>query len=106
MVLRSMLLFVASVPAVVGFQAAMRVGALKPAMAVRAAPSTMLVDPAMLDASAIVEAPMQLLALKSEADEIIDEIFGLVYPVGTALGLGVRRRTPPVSGDCTCSTPG
>merc|ERR1712127_173880 len=69
--LRSLLLLVAAVPAVVGFQAAMRV------------------DPAMLDASAIVEAPMQLLALKSEADEIIDEVFGLVYPVGTALGLGL-----------------
>ena len=105
MELRSLLLLVAAVPAVVGFQAAMRVGATKPAMAVRAAPSTMLVDPAMLDASAIAEAPMQLLALKSEADEIIDEVFGLVYPVGTALGLGVRRRPPPFSGDCAGSTP-
>ena len=105
MELRSLLLLVAAVPAVVGFQAAMRVGATKPVMAVRAAPSTMLVDPAMLDASAIVEAPMQLLALKSEADEIIDEVFGLVYPVGTALGLGVRRRPPPFSGDCAGSTP-
>merc|ERR1719483_779930 len=74
MELRSLLLLVAAVPAVVGFQAAMRVGATKPAMP---------------DASAIVEAPMQLLALKSEADEIIDEVFGLVYPIGTALGLGL-----------------
>ena len=68
-----MLLFVASVPAVVGFQAAMRVGAMKPAMAARAPSTAMLVDPAMLDTSAIVEAPTQLLALKSEADEVIGE---------------------------------
>merc|ERR1719345_651185 len=80
MELRSLLLLVAGAPAVLGFQAAMRVGAMKPAMAV---------DPAMLDAAAIVDAPMQLLALKSEADEVIDELFGLVYPVGTAIGLGL-----------------
>ena len=105
MELRSLLLLVAGAPAVLGFQAAMRVGAMKPAMAVRAS-TAMLVDPAMLDAAAIVDAPMQLLALKSEADEVIDELFGLVYPVGTAIGLGVRRRPPPFSGHCASRRPG
>ena len=104
MELRSLLLLVAGAPAVLGFQAAMRVGAMKPAMAVRAS-TAMLVDPAMLDAAAIVDAPMQLLALKSEADEVIDELFGLVYPVGTAIGLGVRRRPPPFSGVCASRRP-
>lgn len=65
----------------------MRVGAMKPAMAARAPSTAMLVDPAMLDTSAIVEAPTQLLALKSEADEVIGEFFSLVFPLGTALCL-------------------
>ena len=86
-----------------GFQAAMRVGAMQPAMAARAPSTAMLVDPAMLDTTAIVEAPTQLLALKSEADEIIDTVFSLVFPVGTALGLAVRRRSPPFSRARACS---
>ena len=81
----ALLVVAASMPAVAGFQAAMRVGAMQPAMAARAPSTAMLVDPAMLDTSAIVEAPTQLLALKSEADLGPD----VVHPV--LLGLGARR---------------
>merc|ERR1712078_269860 len=83
----ALLVVAASMPAVAGFQAAMRVGAMQPAMAARAPSTAMLVDPAMLDTTAIVEAPTQLLALKSEADEIIDTAMSFVFPVGTAVGL-------------------
>ena len=102
----ALVVLAASMPAVAGFQAAMRVGAMKPAMAARAPSTAMLVDPAMLDTSAIVEAPTQLLALKSEADEVIGEFFSLVFPLGTAFCLAVRRRSPPFSRDCACSTRG
>ena len=102
----ALLVVAASMPAVAGFQAAMRVGAMQPAMAARAPSTAMLVDPAMLDTTAIVEAPTQLLALKSEADEIIDTAMSFVFPVGTALGLAVRRRSPPFSRACACSLRG
>ena len=102
----ALLVVAASMPAVAGFQAAMRVGAMQPAMAARAPSTAMLVDPAMLDTSAIVEAPTQLLALKSEADEIIDTAMSFVFPVGTAVGLLVRRRSPPFCRACACSVRG
>ena len=94
MEIRSLLLLVAAVPAVVGFQAAMRVGPMKPA--IRAPSTAMLLDPAMLDPAMLdttaIDAPMQLLALKTEADEVLDEVMGAVFPLGTAGALAVRHQ--------------
>ena len=98
MELRSLLLVATALPAAVGFQAAARVGSMKPAVAFRAPSTAMLLDPAMLplDAAAF-DAPMQLLALKTEADEVIDTLGAAVFPLGTAFALAVRRHPLPAS---------
>ena len=67
----------------VGFQAGVHMAAQRPA--IRATTSTMV-----MPEPATIEAASQLLAAKSQADELLGDAMALVFPAGTALAVAVR----------------
>ena len=82
----SSLLLACVLQSAVGFQAGVHMAAQRPA--IRATTSTMV-----MPEPATIEAASQLLAAKSQADELLGDAMALVFPAGTALAVAFVVKT-------------